>query len=185
MLVGRQRELAAMHLRPTPPPVRVGLKRVEAAFHPLPFDAAAAHLRRRRRLSVYLLDTNVVSELRRRRPDPAVVQWVAQAPGRQFLSVVVIGELTRVVELLHRKDPHQGQALAEWLTALVDDFADGVLPVTVQVAAAWGHLGAHRPLPTGDGLIAATALVHDLTLVTRNVDDYAGTGVRPLNPFSH
>ena len=133
---------------------------------------------------MYLLDTNVVSELRRRRPDPAVAQWVAQAPGRQFLSVVVIGELTRGVELLHRKDPQQGQALAEWLTALVDDFADGILPVTVQVATTWGRLGARRPLPTGDGLIAATALVHDLALVTRNVDDYQGVGVRLFDPFS-
>ena len=111
--------------------------------------------------------------------------WVAQAPpGRQFLSVVVIGELTRGVELLHRKDPQQGRALAEWLTALIDDFADGILPVTVQVATTWGRLSARRPLPTGDGLIAATALVHDLTLVTRSVDDYQGVGVRLVNPFS-
>ena len=93
--------------------------------------------------------------------------WVAQAPGRQFLSVVVIGELTRGVELLHRKDPQQGRALAEWLTALIDDFADGILPVTVQVATTWGRLSARRPLPTSDGLIAATALVHDLTQTDR------------------
>ena len=132
---------------------------------------------------MFLLDTNVVSELRRAKPDRAVTEWVAGAPGRLALSVVVIGELTGGVELLRRKDPRQGQALSEWLSALVHDFADGILPVTVQIAATWGHLGAHRPLPTGDGLIAATALVHDLTLVTRNVDDYQGTGVRLLNPF--
>ena len=82
------------------------------------------------------------------------------------------------------RDPKQGQALAEWLTALIDDFSDDILPVTVQVAATWGRLGARGPLPTGDGLIAATALVHDLTLVARNVDDYEGAGVRLLNPFS-
>ena len=133
---------------------------------------------------MYLLDTNVVSELRRPRPDAAVVEWVAGTPDRQFLSVVVIGELTRGVELLRRTDLHQGQALTEWLTALIHDFADSILPVTVQVAVAWGRLAARRPLPTGDGLIAATALVHDLTLVTRNVRDFEGTGVQLLNPFS-
>ena len=133
---------------------------------------------------MYLLDTNVVSELRRPRPDAAVVEWVAGTPDRQFLSVVVIGELTRGVELLRRTDLHQGQALTDWLTALVHDFADSILPVTVQVAGAWGRLEARRPLPTGDGLIAATALVHDLTLVTRNVRDFEGTGVQILNPFS-
>jgi hypothetical protein len=132
---------------------------------------------------VYLLDTNVVSELRRHRPNPAVVEWVAQTPEQQFLSVIVIGELARGVELLRRKDPSQARAHAEWLAALVHDFDENTIPVNTSVGLAWGRLGASRPLSTSDGLMAATALVHDLTLVTRNVRDFDGTGVRLLDPF--
>lgn len=133
---------------------------------------------------MYLLDTNVVSELRRPKPDPAVVDWVSNTPGEQFLSVIVIGELTRGVELMRRKDARHAAALAEWLSALVHDYAGQILPVTAAVAVAWGRLDGRRPLPTNDGLMAATALVHDLTLVTRNVRDFAGTQVRLLDPFT-
>jgi len=132
---------------------------------------------------VYLLDTNVISELRRTRPDPAVVAWVADTPGAQYLSVVVIGELTCGVELMRRKDAPQALAYATWLAALISDFAGSILPVSASVAVAWGRLDARRSLPTSDGLVAATALVHDLTLVTRNARDFEGTGVRLLDPF--
>ncbi len=113
-----------------------------------------------------------------------MVDWVAAAPGRQFLSVIVVGELARGVELLRRRDPQQSRAHADWLAALVHDCAESILPVTVQIAEAWGRLGALRPRPASDGLIAATAQVHGLTLVTRNVRDFEDAGVQLLNPFS-
>lgn len=133
----------------------------------------------------YLLDTNVVSELRKHdRVDAGVQQWwAANQRAELWLSVLVLGELRRGVELLRRRDDKGAEALDGWLDGLVDRFADRLLPVDERVAETWGRLGVPDPIPVIDGLLAATALVHDLTLVTRNVVDLERTGVRVHNPF--
>lgn len=133
----------------------------------------------------FLVDTNVVSEARRRNPDEGVRRWFAGTPGRDlFLSVLVIGEIRQGVERLRRRDPSQAGGLDRWLAQLRDEYVDRVLPVTVEVAEAWGRFNVPDPLPAVDGLLAATAHVHGLTLVTRNTADVARTGVRLLDPFA-
>lgn len=137
-------------------------------------------------MSGLLLDTNVVSELRKQdRMNPGVQAWWADRQGSQlWLSVLVHGELRRGVELLRRRDEEAAQALDGWLVGLVGEYADRLLPVDERVADAWGRLGIPDAVPVVDGLMVATAIVHDLTLVTRNVGDVERTGVEFLNPFS-
>lgn len=132
----------------------------------------------------FLLDTNVLAELRKPRPQASVAAWY-QGVGDQelFLSVLVVGEIQQGVARLRRKDPRQAAAYEAWLGKLQREFADRVLPVTQDVALEWGRLSAGNPPPVVDGLIAATALVHGMTVVTRNVADFEPTGVRLLNPF--
>lgn len=133
----------------------------------------------------WLLDTNVVSEIRKgRRGDPGVMRWVAGRQDAAWLSVLTFGELRRGVELRRRKDEVAGRSLHVWLDGLIANFGNRVLPVDTRVADLWGRLNVPNPVPTVDGLIAATALVHRLTLVTRNVRDVAATGVAVFNPFS-
>jgi predicted nucleic acid-binding protein len=135
---------------------------------------------------MYLLDTNVVSELRRRKPDPTVRAWLgSQADDHLFLSVIVIGEIRQGVERLRRRDWSQAEALDSWLQATVDAFGYRILPVTVEIAQEWGRgrLNSGDPLPAADALIAATAKVHGLIVATRNTTDYAPTGISVLNPF--
>lgn len=130
----------------------------------------------------YLLDTNVLSELRRRNPDPGVLSWAAKATPL-FTSALVIGEIRQGVEALRRRDTAQADRLAEWLSTVRHSYADRILPVTAEIAETWGRLTVPDPLPVIDGLLAATAQVHGLTFVTRNVKDVACTGVPVLNPF--
>ncbi len=134
----------------------------------------------------WLLDTNVLSELRKGpRADAGVRCWFDNAADRDlFTSVLVAGELRRGVELIRRRDRPAGDGLAEWLESLIERFGDRLLPIDAAVATRWGELNVPDPVPTVDGLLAATALVHDLTLVTRNVRDVARTGVRLLDPFT-
>ena len=133
----------------------------------------------------WLLDTNVLSELRKgERADPGVRQWVEGLPDEElFTSVVVVGELRRGVELLRRRDEVAAVAIEQWLRRLVEGYADRVLPIELAIAERWGRLGVPDPLPVPDRLMAATALEHDLTLVTRNTRDVARTGARCLDPF--
>ncbi len=137
-------------------------------------------------MSGLLLDTNVVSELRKQdRMNPGLRAWWADRQDSQlWLSVLVLGELRRGVELLRRRDDEAAQALDSWLLGLVDEFADRLLPVDGRVAETSGRLGIPNAVPVVDGLMAATAIVHDLTLVTRNVSAVERTGVEVLNPFS-
>jgi hypothetical protein len=137
-------------------------------------------------MSGHLLDTNVVSETRKgRRINPNVLAWFESVEDDGlFLSVLVIGEIRKGIEKARSKDPVKARALELWLHGLEKRYGDRVLPITPTVADQWGRLSAIRPLPTVDGLLAATALVHDLTLVTRNVADVAHTGVVLLNPFN-
>jgi len=134
-----------------------------------------------------LLDTNILSELRRQdRADCGVVAWFEAEPeAGMFLSVMSLGEIRKGIELLMGRDQLQAQALNLWLLQLERQFSRKILPVTLPVADRWGRLLAIRPLPQVDALLAATAQVYDLTIVTRNVSDFDGLGIRILNPFHH
>jgi predicted nucleic acid-binding protein len=133
----------------------------------------------------YLLDTNMLSEWRKFSPDPGVEAWFNRIHlDDVFLSVVTVGEIRRGITKLYRRNDHrQAQLLESWLTTVRDRFIDRVVPVTVDIAEEWGRIDAANPLQVPDALIAATAQVHDWTLVTRNVKDFEHTGVRVLNPF--
>jgi toxin FitB len=132
----------------------------------------------------FLLDTNVVCEASKRTGDPGVREWVRARSGNELhLSVLVIGEIRQGVERLRRRDPAQADVFDRWLAGLRTDYDDRILPITSRVADEWGRLNVPDPLPVVDGLMAATAKVHGLTLVTRNTADIARTGVRVLDPF--
>jgi toxin FitB len=134
----------------------------------------------------YLLDTNVVSELRRPRPSEAVLGWFDSVGSRDLrLSVLVLGEIRQGVEQLARKDPQQAAIREKWLVDLAELFDDRIVPVTAEVADLWGRLNVPDRLPAVDGLLAATAIVHGWTLVTRNTADVIRTGVRVLDPFEN
>jgi toxin FitB len=133
----------------------------------------------------YLIDTNVASELRKAgAAHPHFIAWSMRMDrSTMYLSVLVIGEIRHGVENLRRKDPTQAQVLDKWLGYVVASFQGRILFVTQEIAETWGRLSAPNRLPVVDGLLAATALVHDLILVTRNTRDVARTGVKLLNPF--
>lgn len=133
----------------------------------------------------YLLDTNVVSELRKgERANPHVRSWFEEHAAEElWLSVLVVGELRRGVELLRRRDAQAGELLSDWLQTVVSDFGDHIVPVTTEVCELWARLSVPDPLPVVDGLLAATALESDLVLVTRNTADVARTGVAFVDPF--
>jgi predicted nucleic acid-binding protein len=133
----------------------------------------------------FLLDTNVLSELRKRSPDAGVVAWFGSVDSRQlYLSVLTIGEIRQGICRLHRRDRVQAAVFDQWLAGLVRAYSDRVVPVTAQVAEEWGRLNVPDPVPVVDGLLAATAKVHDWILVTRNINDVVGTGARLHNPFA-
>ncbi|MDH3472205.1 MAG: type II toxin-antitoxin system VapC family toxin [Rhodospirillales bacterium] len=133
----------------------------------------------------YLIDTNVLSEIRKgERCDPAVTRWAdALEPEEWHTSVLVLGEIRRGVERIRRRDRSQARALESWLEQVRLAFAERILEIDQRIADEWGRLGAGDPLPMVDGLLAATAKVHGLTLVTRNLADVAQTGVSALDPF--
>jgi hypothetical protein len=132
----------------------------------------------------YLLDTHVISETRKKRPHEAVSAFLARAPARSlFTSVLVVGELRKGVAGRRLTDPAGADALADWVDLIETRFADRVLPIDTWVARIWGEWSAGRVLPVVDTLLAATASVHGLVLVTRNVRDVADTGVEIINPW--
>ena len=134
----------------------------------------------------YLLDTNVLSETRKRQPAAGVVDWIAATPpGLLHVSVLTLGEIEQgIARVRGRGDQSQAAALERWLRDVQAGFEDRVLPVTLPVAAAWGRQQYTRPLPVIDAHLAATARVHGLTVVTRNVKDFEVAGVQVLNPFA-
>jgi predicted nucleic acid-binding protein len=133
----------------------------------------------------YLLDTNVISEARKRSPDSNVRAWLASVPEPDlYLSVLVVGEIRQGIERLRRRDPAQAAPYEAWLSTLVHGFAERLVPVTADVCEEWGRLNVPDPLPVIDGLMAATAKLRGWTFVTRNIADLARTEVRLLHPFA-
>jgi toxin FitB len=131
---------------------------------------------------MYLLDTNVVSEARRG-SKPAVAWLRSVDPAGVHLSTLTLGEIMRGIALKQKSDPKAAGRLAEWLRKIRHDHADRILPVTDPISVEWGRIAAIRPRGDIDGLIAATAIVHDLILVTRNVADFEDTGASVINPW--
>lgn len=135
-------------------------------------------------MSGYLIDTNIISELRRPKRSLPVVRWFGSVEVETlFLSVLTLGELRRGIERLRLKDTAAASALDRWLAGIRSEFADRILVVDDAVTEQWGRLSLGQPLPSIDGLLAATALVHQLTVVTRNTADFERSGVTCLNPF--
>ncbi len=131
----------------------------------------------------FLLDTNAVSEIRRGR-DPLVRAWVAKVEDVDLhLSVLTLGEIRKGIERLRDRDPAQAEVFASWLGELNTLFADRIVPVDARVAEEWGRLNAAATRNTVDSLIAATARIHGLTVVTRNTGDFEGCSVPLLNPW--
>lgn len=133
----------------------------------------------------YLVDTNVISELRKRdRCNANVRQWFDTCgPSEIYLSALTVGELRTGVERIRRRDPAAAGSLETWLEQLVTAHQERILPVDLDAANEWGRLAAPDPLPVVDGLLAATAKTRGMVLVTRNVRDVERTGVQCLDPF--
>ena len=134
----------------------------------------------------FLLDTVLLSELRKAKPSRKVVRWVqAQKADTLFISVVSIGEIERGIEMARKSDAAFASELELWLEALLRLYDDQVLPVSAHAARLWGRLSAKLGHDGVDLLIAATALTHGLTVVTRNTKHFAPTGVAVVNPFEN
>lgn len=134
----------------------------------------------------FLLDTNVVSELRKgARANEGVMAWMFSVDDSDlYLSVLVVGELRQGVERLRLRDASAAVQLDRWCSTLIDGYADRLLVVDAPIADLWGRLNVPDPISSVDGLLAATAIVHGLTLVTRNVKHVERTGVQLHNPFT-
>jgi toxin FitB len=134
---------------------------------------------------MYLIDTNIISEVRKgRRCDPNAAAWYrGTADDQLFLSVLVIGEIRQGIERLRPRNARQAAALEKWLDEILGSFGERVLPINERIAQIWGGLNSRNVLPVVDSLLAATAEAHGLTLVTRNVKDIEHSGVRCLNSF--
>lgn len=131
---------------------------------------------------MYLVDTNIVSEARRGTAE--AVSWLRSVdPLSVHLSVITLGEVMRGIMLKQKSDPKTAGHLGEWLRKLRHDHRDRILPITDQIAVEWGRVTALRPRGDADGLIAATAIVHDLIVVTRNAGDFDDTGASVITPW--
>jgi toxin FitB len=133
----------------------------------------------------YLIDTNVISELRKgKRANPGVVSWFTNLDNDEvFLSALTLGEIRRGIESVRRRDSAAAAALESWLGRISEAHRDRIISVDRAIAEEWGRMNGPDPLPVVDGLLAATAKVAGLTLATRNTDDIARSGVSFFNPF--
>jgi predicted nucleic acid-binding protein len=134
----------------------------------------------------YLVDTNVISELRKgRRCNPGVASWFAEVASEEiYLSALTLGEIRKGIENIRRRDEPAAEALEDWFQELEASHSDHILPVDQTIAEQWGRFNVPASLPVIDSLLAATASIHGLILVTRNLKDVERTGVDCLNPFS-
>ena len=133
----------------------------------------------------FLLDTNVVSELRRSAASHAVRVWIeALGDEQMYVSVLTLGEIRRGISALAGRDPQQAASLTTWLTHMRTGYGARVLPITAAIAERWGTFNAIRTFPAIDALLAATAYEYGLTVATRNVRDFAGLPVEVFNPFA-
>lgn len=133
----------------------------------------------------YLLDTNILSELRKKQPDRNVAAWFSSVDVEDlYLSPLIIGEVYQgIARIKHRNDLKQADILEQWLNELLQNYRTKIIPLSLDVMEVWGTLNVPDPLPAVDGLLAATAIANDLTLVTRNTKDVTRIGVKLLNPF--
>ncbi|MEN8219452.1 MAG: type II toxin-antitoxin system VapC family toxin [Pseudomonadota bacterium] len=133
----------------------------------------------------YLLDTNIISELRKaKRCDSNVRDWFQKVNQAQlFTSVLVIGEIRRGIENIRRRDAQSAYHLERWLENVQNNFQEHIIPIDERIAETWGYLNVIRPLPVIDGLLAATAKTYDFILVTRNTKDIQDIDVQWINPF--
>jgi toxin FitB len=132
----------------------------------------------------YLLDTNVLSETRRKLADERVISFLSAAePSALYISVLTLGELRKGVALKHRSDPDAARKIAAWMDGLEFSFGDRILGIDAATARLWGELAAERPRPVIDTLLAATAIVHELTFVTRNTSDVQDIKLKVLDPW--
>jgi len=133
----------------------------------------------------FLIDTNVLSELRKgRQCDAKVREWaVSNSHAQHWISVLSLGEIRKGIELLRKKSPSQCAGFERWLFSIESNYAGCILPITDAIADEWGRLQALKSMPVIDSLLAASALVHKLTVVTRNTGDFTGFGAMVLNPF--
>jgi len=132
----------------------------------------------------YLLDTNVVSEIQRKRPNQRVASWMENTdPASLHISVLTLGEIAKGAARVARRDVAQAAVFQHWLDTTRLQFVDRVIAIDTEISVTWGRLNANRPLPVVDGLLAATAIVHGMVLVTRNLRDIADTGVELLDPW--
>ena len=135
---------------------------------------------------MYLLDTNVVSELRKRdRCEENVAAWYTGISDDDlFLSVLTLGEIRKGIEIVRDRDPDQAEVLENWLRYVQQNYEGRILSIDANITEAWGQMHYIRNIPVIDGLLAATAKVHNLTLVTRNIQHVEGLGANLLNPFA-
>ena len=134
---------------------------------------------------MFLIDTDVLSALRRGDRHPAVARWLAtQDPSDLYLSVVTIGEVQRGITQQRERDPRFAERLADWLDRVLAWYGDRILPVDIPAARLWGRLSTALGHASADLLIAATALRHRLIVVTRNTRDFEPTGVEVFDPFA-
>lgn len=133
----------------------------------------------------YLVDTNVISELRKKeRANSGVRAWFSGLEEDEiYLSVLTLGEIRRGIENVARRDPESGSHLTQWLARIVMGFEGRIVPIDATIAEEWGRMNVPDPLPVVDGLLAATAKIRGMTLATRNISDVAGTGIDLIDPF--
>jgi predicted nucleic acid-binding protein len=134
---------------------------------------------------MFLLDTNVVSETIKRRPNPGVTQWLDQTDtAGLWLCTITIGEITKGIALLRKREPERAKQLLNWRTKLETAYTDRILPFDMQTSHQWGEIRASFPsMSLEDSIIASIAQVRGLTIVTRNTRDFAATGLPIVNPF--
>ena len=133
---------------------------------------------------MYLLDTNIISETRR--GSAAASKWLEdKVPETLFLSVLTLGEIERGIVKLKLRDELGSERLEHWKLTLIENYGNRILPVSDEIAMKWGALSFGRTIGVADALIGATAFVHGLTMVTRNVKDFEGAGMDLLNPWGH